>query len=189
MTRGFSAFNVVATFGDASQVREAIGALHNQHFDDEQISLLAQSDESRVSQEVAREETEELPAEVARTSASGAAVGGAAGGLAGLVAGAAAFAIPGVGPAIGAGIWAATAGGAAAGATAGGVAGGISKMWEERYQDAVMQGSILIGVHDDDPHTVGRAAGMLERQGPDRLDYFDAEGRPIAKPGTHSKQD
>ncbi|MGH2825859.1 MAG: hypothetical protein ACRDKF_02675 [Actinomycetota bacterium] len=184
MTQGFSAFNVIATFGDASQAREAVGALHNQHFDDEQISLLAQSDESRVSQEVAREETEELPAEVARTSASGAAVGGAAGGLAGLVAGAAAFAIPGVGPAVGAGIWAATAGGAAAGATAGGVARGITKMWEERYQDAVMQGSILIGVHDDDAGVVGRAAGMLERQGPDRLDYFDGEGAPIDRPGS-----
>lgn len=179
MTQGFSAYNVVATFSDAAQAREAVGALHNQHVDDDQISFLARGDTERVSQEVTRSETEELPGEVGRTSATGAAVGGAAGSLAGLVAGAAAFAIPGVGPAVGAGIWAATAGGAAAGATAGGVMGGISKMWEERYQDAVMEGSVLIGVHDDDAPTVERATGMLRRQGPSRLDLFDRDGRPI----------
>ena len=181
MAETLAPYNVIATFSDVGQAREAVSALRNQHYEEEHISLLSRSAEKRVSQEVARDEAEELPGEVAGSSAKSAAAGGAAGGVAGLIAGAAAFAIPGVGPAVGAGIWAAAgvAGGATAGAAAGGVAGGISRMWEERYQDAVTEGSILIGVHHDDAHLVEQAAGLLQRQGPDRLDLFDGEGHPI----------
>ena len=183
MAEALAPYNVIATFSDSGQAREAVSALRNQHYEEEHISLLSRSAEKRVSQEVARDEAEELPGEVAGRSAKSAAAGGAAGGVAGLIAGAAAFAIPGVGPAVGAGIWAAAgvAGGATAGATAGGVAGGISKMWEERYQDAVSEGSILIGVHHDDARLVEQAAGLLQRQGPDRVDLFDSEGHPIGK--------
>jgi hypothetical protein len=182
MAETLAPYNVIATFRDQGQAREAISALRNQHFDEEHISLLSRSAEQRVSQEVARDEAEELPGEVATRSAKSAAAGGAAGGAAGLLAGAAAFAIPGIGPAVGAGIWVAAgvAGGAAAGATAGGVAGGITKMWEERYQDAVTEGSILIGVHHADARVVEQAAGLLLRQGPDRVDFFDADGRPMS---------
>jgi hypothetical protein len=181
MAETLAPYNVIATFRDVGQAREAVSALRNQHYEEEHISLLSRAAEKRVSQEVVRDEAEELPGEVAGRSAKSAAAGGAAGGAAGLIAGAAAFAIPGVGPAVGAGIWAAAgiAGGATAGATAGGVAGGISKMWEERYQDAVTEGSILIGVHHADSRYVDQAAGLLRRQGPDRVDFFDAEGRPI----------
>jgi len=183
MAETLAPYNVIATFSDSGQAREAVSALRNQHFDEDNISLLSRSAEKNVSQEVSRDEAEELPGEVAGRSAKSAAAGGAVGGAAGLLAGAAAFAIPGVGPAVGAGIWAAAgiAGGATAGATAGGVSGGISKMWEERYQDAVTEGSILIGVHHTEAQLVERAAGLLQRQGPDRLDFFDAEGRPIGK--------
>jgi len=188
VTDGFSPYNVIATFSDQTQAREAIAALHNQHFADEQISFLSRDASERVSQEVSRNEAEELPGEVAGRSVKGAAAGGAAGGVAGLVVGAAAFAIPGVGPAVGAGIWAAAgiAGGASAGATAGGVAGGITKMWEERYKDAVTEGSILIGVHHDETRAVELAAGVLQRQGPDRLDFFDSEGQPLGGGDTES---
>lgn len=181
MAEALAPYNVIATFRDPGQAREAVSALRNQHFDEDLISLLSRSDEKRVSQEVVRNEAEELPGEVAGSSAKSAAAGGAAGGVAGLLAGAAAFAIPGIGPAVGAGIWAAAgiAGGAAAGATAGGVAGGITKMWEGRYQDAVTEGSILIGVHHTDARMAEQAAGLLQRQGPDRVDFFDAEGKPI----------
>jgi len=181
MAETLAPYNVIATFTDVGQAREAVSALRNQHYEEEHISLLSRSDEKRVSQEVVREEAEELPGEVAGSSAKSAAAGGAAGGVAGLIAGAAAFAIPGIGPAVGAGIWAAAgiAGGATAGATAGGVAGGISQMWEERYQDAVTEGSILIGVHHADARIVEQAAGLLQRQGPDRVDFFDSEGKPL----------
>jgi hypothetical protein len=181
MAEALAAYNVIATFRDPGQAREAVSALRNQHFDEEQISLLSRSAEARVSQEVARNEAEELPGEVAGRSAKSAVAGSAAGGAAGLLAGAAAFAIPGIGPAVGAGIWAAAgiAGGATAGATAGGVAAGITKMWEERYRDAVTEGSILIGVHHADARMVEQAGGLLQRQGPDRVDFFDADGRPI----------
>ena len=183
MTEVLAPYNVIATFRDVGQAREAVSALRNQHYEEEHISLLSRSAEKQVSQEVSRDEAEELPGEVAGRSAKSAAAGGAAGGVAGLIAGAAAFAIPGVGPAVGAGIWAAAgiAGGATAGATAGGVAGGITKMWEERYQDAVTEGSILIGVHHSEARIVEQAAGLLQRQGPERVDFFDAEGHPIGR--------
>lgn len=181
MAEALPPYNVIATFTDMGQAREAVSALRNQHFDEERISLLSRTAEKRVSQEVARGEAEELPGEVAGRSAKSAAAGGAAGGVVGVLAGAAAFAIPGVGPAVGAGIWAAAgfAGGATAGATAGGVAGGITKMWEERYRDAVNEGSILIGVHHSDARVVEQAAGLLQRQGPERVDFFDGKGRPV----------
>ena len=177
MSSTWAPHNVIATYLDGGQAKQALNALKNQHYSE--MSFLSRSDEELASQNVLKDEAEEVPAEVASRSAKGAAAGGAAGGLVGLVAGGVAFAIPGVGPAVGAGIWAATAGGVAAGATAGGVAGGITMMWEERYEDAVREGSILVGVHSADAGRVQLAAGLLKRQGPDRLDVFDAEGKPI----------
>jgi hypothetical protein len=173
----FSQHNVVATFLDEGQAKEAIGALKNTHFDDSEISFLSRTAEATVSQNVDAEEAEEMPREVGAKSAEGAGGGAVAGGIAGLVAGGVALAIPGIGPAFGAGIWAIS--GAVAGATAGGVASGISKMWEERYRDQVREGAILVGVHSDDRGRVELATGLLRRQGPDRLDLFDADGKPI----------
>lgn len=175
---GWATYNVVATYLDVGQAKEAVRALENQKFDPAQISLLSRDASEPVSHEVARDEAEEMPAEVGGNAAKGSLAGAAGGGALGFVAGAAAFGIPGIGPAVGAGIWAAVAGGAAAGATAGGVGGGITKMWEERYRDAVRQGAVLVGVHSDDPGTIDRAAAVLERQGPDRVDRFDSEGKP-----------
>ena len=174
----FASHNVVATYLDAGQAKEAVSALKNQHFSDEEISFLSRSDETAVSKEVVREEAEELPAQVGGRVAAG----GVAGGLLGLIAGGAAFAIPGVGPAVGAGIWTATAAGATAGATAGGVASGLTKMWDERYKDAVHEGGILVGVHTDDRGKVERASTLLARQGPERVDVFDESGKLIERP-------
>ncbi|MGH2697712.1 MAG: hypothetical protein ACRDJL_00755, partial [Actinomycetota bacterium] len=92
MAKSLAPFNVIASFRDVGQAREAVAALRNQHFDEEDISLLSRSDEQRVSQEVVRDEAEELPGEVAGSTVKSAAAGGAAGGIAGLLAGAAAFA-------------------------------------------------------------------------------------------------
>lgn len=180
----FASHNVVATYLDAGQAKEAVSALKNQHFSDVEISFLSRSDEAAVSKEVVREEAEDLPVQVGGRAAAGGVAGGAAGGLLGLIAGGAAFAIPGVGPAVGAGIWTATAAGATAGATAGGVASGLTKMWDERYKDAVHEGGILVGVHTDDPVKVERASALLARQGPERVDVFDESGKPIARPET-----
>jgi hypothetical protein len=105
------------------------------------------------------------------------AAGTAAGGIAGFVAGAAAFGIPGIGPAVGAGIWAATASGAVAGAVVGGVMGGIQETWAARYEDAVKEGRVLVGVHSDDADEIESAEKTLREAGAERTDRFDSEGR------------
>jgi hypothetical protein len=80
---------------------------------------------------------------------------------------------------VGAGIWTTVAAGAAAGGTAGGVSAGIARMWEERYRDAIHEGQMIAGVHTSDAARAERAAAVLARQGPDRVDRFDSEGRPV----------
>lgn len=69
------------------------------------------------------------------------------------------------------GPWAATSGGAAAGATAGGIQG-IREFWDKRYEAAVKEGKVLVGVHSTDPERMELAAGLLEEQDVERLDRF-----------------
>lgn len=50
-------------------------------------------------------------------------------------------------------------------------------MCTTRY-DAVNEGGVLVGVHSGDEGEVERAATVLEGVGADRIDRFDAKGRP-----------
>lgn len=51
-------------------------------------------------------------------------------------------------------------------------------MWTTRYKDAVNEGRVLVGIHAGDDGEVERAAAILEGVGADRIDRFDAKGRP-----------
>jgi hypothetical protein len=175
---GFKRHNVIATFPEEESARRALEALKAEGIDAKDMSYLSRRNEEAVSQMESRQEAVEVSEGVAKDVAAGGAAGTAAGGAAGFIAGAIAFGIPGIGPAVGAGIWAATLGGAAAGATAGGVIGGIKEMWEARYRDAVREGSVLVGVHADDPQEVERAARVLEKEEPARLDSFGPAAEP-----------
>ena len=173
----FARHNVVATYLEPESADEALRSLAREGIDGTKISLLGREDRLAVYQAEEESESEELPKGVAKGVATKSAAGTAAGGIAGFIAGAAAFGIPGIGPAVGAGIWAATASGAVAGAVAGGVMGGIQETWAARYDDAVKEGRVLVGVHSKDADEVESAERILRESGADRTDRFDSEGR------------
>jgi hypothetical protein len=173
----FTRQNVVATFLEPEDADRAVRALDQMGFDRDDISLLGREDRLAVYQAEEESESSELPKGVAKGVATKSAAGTAAGGIAGFVAGAAAFGIPGIGPAVGAGIWAATASGAVAGAVAGGVMGGIQETWAARYEDAVKEGRVLVGVHSGDAKDVDSAERIMREAGAERTDRFDSEGR------------
>ena len=173
----FARHNVVATYLEPENADEAIRSLAREGIDGTKISLLGREDRLAVYQAEEESESEELPKGVAKGVATKSAAGTAAGGIAGFIAGAAAFGIPGIGPAVGAGIWAATASGAVAGAVAGGVMGGIQETWAARYDDAVKEGRVLVGVHSDDAAEIDSAEKVLREAGAERTDRFDSEGR------------
>jgi hypothetical protein len=173
----FAHHNVIATYLEPKSADEALRSLEREGIDGTKISLLGREDRLAVYQAEEESESEELPKGVAKGVATKSAAGTAAGGIAGFIAGAAAFGIPGVGPAVGAGIWAATASGAVAGAVAGGVMGGIQETWAARYDDAVKEGRVLVGVHSDDAAEMDSAEKILREAGAERTDRFDSEGR------------
>jgi hypothetical protein len=173
----FARHNVVATYMEPDNADAALRSVESEGIDGTKISLLGREDRLAVYQAEEESESEELPKGVAKGVASKSAAGTAAGGIAGFIAGAAAFGIPGIGPAVGAGIWAATASGAVAGAVAGGVMGGIQETWAARYDDAVKEGRVLVGVHSDDGAEIDSAEKVLREAGAERTDRFDSQGR------------
>jgi hypothetical protein len=175
--RRFARHNVVATYLEVESADRAVRSLERKGVDPNRISLLGREDRLAVYQAEEESESTELPEGVAKGVATTGAAGTAAGGIAGFIAGAAAFGIPGIGPAVGAGIWAATASGAVAGAVAGGVMGGIRGTWAARYEDAVREGRVLVGVHSEDAEEIRAAEEIMRQEGAERTDVFDSEGR------------
>lgn len=175
-----SEHNVVATFTDPERVQGAILDLQDKDIPLEHISFLARDDERRAAHAETVEDAD-VPGDVVRDTVTGGAMGAVGGGAAGFLAGAIAFGIPGIGPGVGVGIWAATIGGATAGAAAGGVAGGIRKMWDERYEDAVREGRLVVGVHTDLEAEAGKAAQVFVDHEADNVDRFDPDGNIIPR--------
>jgi hypothetical protein len=173
----FARHNVVATYLEPESADSAVRSLERRGVDPARISLLGREDRLAVYQAEEESESTELPKGVAKGVATTGAAGTAAGGIAGFIAGAAAFGIPGIGPAVGAGIWAATASGAVAGAVAGGVMGGIRGTWAARYEDAVREGRVLVGVHSEDAEEIRATEEIMQEHGAERTDVFDSEGR------------
>jgi hypothetical protein len=71
--------------------------------------------------------------------------------------------------------WIAGVVGVVAGSVIGGVWGGIFGSMGEAQREK----GVAVGVHSDAPEEVERAAGILKRHGPMRIDRYDAEGRRI----------
>jgi hypothetical protein len=168
---------VVATYLEPEGADSAVRSLEDGGVDRTKISLLGREDRLAVYQAEEESESTELPKDVTKDVATTGAAGTAAGGIAGFIAGAAAFGIPGIGPAVGAGIWATTASGAVAGAVAGGVIGGIRGTWAARYEDAIREGRVLVGVHSEDAAEIQAAEEIMRKNGAERTDRFDSEGR------------
>lgn len=154
---------IVGSFEDIPQAEQAIQALHEAGFQNEQIGFLV-----RNSADIMAGSTPNPEAEMVTDTAGGAISGGILGGIVGA---AAALLIPGIGPAIAGGILAATLGGVLVGATAGGIIGaltgmGVSQEEAEYYQSQFEAGHTIVAVNVDDrtqnPQTV---RAILHRYG------------------------
>ena len=177
---GLTANNVMATFGQMEQAREAVLALNRAGVEAEKVSMIGKDVEEVASDPDTRLRDLEVTGEVAKKAA----LGGAAGSVLGGLAGAAAFVIPGVGPVIGSGIWAAVAAAGVAGGAVGGMVGGVASIdlndeWELTFQDALKGGKVLVAVHADDEEQAAEARRTLEEHGPEKVVDLDADGKPL----------
>lgn len=177
---GLTANNVMATFGQMEQAREAVLALSRAGIEADKVSMVGKDVEEVASDPDTRLRDLEVTGQVAKKAA----MGGAAGSILGGLAGAAAFIIPGAGPVIGTGIWAAVAAAGVAGGAVGGMVGGVASIdlndeWELTFQDALKGGKVLVAVHADDEEMAGKARSTLEEHGPEKVVDLDAEGLPI----------
>jgi len=152
---------VIGVFRDVKTAEEAVRALRNKGFKDNEISIVAKDDQNKT-----RKRDMEVGGEMGTdTISDGTAWGGALGGVAGLLAGVGALAIPGIGPIVAAGPLA----GVLSGAVTGGVAGGLIDLGipEERgrqYEQELKKGGIL-AVIETSEDKVNDASSILRQNG------------------------
>jgi hypothetical protein len=172
--------NVVATFPDLDAAREAMLALGRSGLDADNMSMLGRDVRDVESDADTRFRDLEVTGELAKKAA----IAGGAGTVLGGIVGAVTFALPGLGPVIGSGIWAAVAGGAVAGGAIGGMVGTVASAelgpeWEVSYGEPLREGNVLVAVHARDDEEAAEAAKILEKEGAERVDHLDAEGKPL----------
>ncbi|MDR7865522.1 MAG: general stress protein [Sporomusaceae bacterium] len=145
---------VIGVFDSKNQAEQAIQALRQQGFTNENISIVTKKGGQQKGGEYVEDDITD-----------GALTGGTLGGIGGLILGAGALAIPGVGPIVAAGPIAAALGGAVAGGVAGGLIDwGIPAEVSRRYEQQVAQGGILAVIHTDS-QKVNQAAQILRQSG------------------------
>jgi len=156
---------VIGSFSSADDAEQAIGALKDDGFDEQEISLVALDSESEFGQDDGRGVLS-----MGQDLASGTTTGGALGGIAGLLAGVGALAIPGIGPIIAAGPIAAGLSGAVVGGIAGGLLDlGVPEDRGQYYEDRVREGDVLVALNADDQE-VDRAAQIMRDYGADDVE-------------------
>jgi hypothetical protein len=138
---------IVGSFENLTQAEQAIKALRDAGFQNEQIGFVV-----RNSADIVAGPLPDPEAEIATDTAGGAISGGILGGIVGAVA---ALLIPGIGPAIAGGILAATISGILVGATAGGIIGALTGMGvpqeeAEYYQREFEAGRTIVAITVDD---------------------------------------
>lgn len=153
---------VIGVFRDVNAAEDAVKALRNKGFGDNEISIIAKDDQKGTTGNQDMEAGDEF---VTDSVGDGTAWGGALGGVAGLLAGMGALAIPGIGPIIAAGPLA----GVLSGAVTGGVAGGLIDLGipEERgrqYEEDLKQGGVL-AVIETSEDKVNDASSILRQNG------------------------
>jgi rhodanese-related sulfurtransferase len=163
---GMASKAVIGVFSSKNQAEQAIQALRQQGFTNEDISI--------VSKKGGRQQGDEY---VEDDITDGALTGGTLGGIGGLILGAGALAIPGVGPIVAAGPIAAALGGAVAGGVAGGLIDwGIPADVSRRYEQEVAEGGILAVVHTDG-QKVNQAAQILRQNGAKDVESHNVSNR------------
>jgi hypothetical protein len=146
----------VCVFHDPQGARDAIAALRDAGFENNDISLLTPDGgqtavEGGRTSEPTAERAGDKGAKASEGAVTGALAGGLFGGLAGWLVGLGALAIPGVGPFVAAGALAAALGGAALGAGLGAIAGalvgmGVPEDEAKYYEQEVRGGRSLVAV-------------------------------------------
>jgi hypothetical protein len=175
----------VGTFPDLTRARDVIKELNDAGIDGDDISVLGRQVDEVTSDPDTRLRDLDSTADLGKKAA----VGGVSGSAIGAgIAGAVALLMPGVGPVIAGGIWAALAGGAVAGGVVGGMVGAIEATelgpeWETSYGEPLQAGKVLVAVHARDDAQAQRAAAVLEKEGADRVDHLNHEGRPLDATG------
>ncbi len=155
---------VIGVFRDIHTAEDAVKALRNKGFRDNEISILAKDSQGQ-GQGMSRDMETGSDFGGTDSIADGTTWGGALGGVAGLLAGVGALAIPGIGPIVAAGPLA----GVLSGAVTGGVAGGLIDLGipEERgrqYEQDLKQGGIL-AVIETSEDKVNDASSILRQNG------------------------
>ena len=153
---------VVGVFSDSSKAQQAVQALRNAGFSEDQIGVIGK-DARRTTTDAGEETTESYAAEGAATGVAAGAGIGALWGL-GILAGV----MPVIGPAIAGGALAALLSSAAAGAAAAGLAGalvgmGIPKDEAEYYESEFQAGRTIVTVRSPGRETEARS--ILQRFG------------------------
>lgn len=171
---------VFGIYRDEAHVESAVDALRTEGFRNTDISVLFP--DNKGTKDFAHEKNTKAPEGTAAGATSGAVAGGALGWLVGI----GALAIPGVGPFIAAGPIVAALAGMGAGGAVGGLIGaligmGIPEYEAKRYEGRIKTGGILLSVHCDDSHWVGRAKDLLERTGAEDVASAGEAGADYAK--------
>lgn len=133
---------IIGVFESRSSAERAVESLRQQGFSNEEINIISkkQSNHDNDSNEASDDDS----------IMDGTVTGGTIGGIGGLLLGAGALMIPGVGPIVAAGPIAAALSGVIAGGITGGLIDwGIPSADSERYEQEVVQGSILAIIRTD----------------------------------------
>lgn len=162
---------MIGVFQDIQTAENAVKALRNKGFKDNEISIIAKDDQGQ-----AKGQDMEMGTDFETDSVGdGTAWGGALGGVAGLLAGAGALAIPGIGPIIAAGPLAGVLSGAVTGGIAGGLIDlGIPEEQGARYEENLRQGGVL-AVIETSSDKVNDASSILRQNGANDVEAHGGE--------------
>jgi hypothetical protein len=175
-TQDYRTYNVTAVYPDMDRARLGVEALEERGVESDDIFLEGAAAEEAASTGDTAQRDEALVAHGSQSVVRGVLVGGTVGALVGLVAGLLAFS------ANGSALLSSVIGGAIFGALL-----GIpfafytrekqSQAWEATLDDT--PGTVVVGVHTDDPTAFETASAALSGTQPDRLQRFDSEGNRL----------
>lgn len=155
---------VVGVFEAHDRAKEAIEALEEQGFSEDELSIVARQNQNDESEQGTME---------GDGVGDGIAWGGGLGAVGGILAGLGALAIPGIGPIVAAGPIAAGLSGAVAGGIAGGLIDlGIPEAEGQRFEEDVKEGRLLAVVECEGDDVV-QAEQLLQRYGADEVQVYD----------------
>lgn len=164
---------VVGVFESRDRAKEAIEALEDEGFNEEDLSVVAKDDRGgHGGNDDSEDESDQMNMVGGDNISDGATWGGGIGAVGGLLAGMGALAIPGIGPILAAGPLAAALTGAVAGGVAGGLIDlGIPEGEGQRFEQDVKEGRIL-AVVECEGEQAEKAQDVLKRFGAEEVQVY-----------------